>query len=397
MKFLVENIFNIDCASSYDLSSERNHPYFTCGFKQYYFKGDENMKFDVVVGNPPYQENDNGKRDDGAANASASPLYHHFFDLARKISNEKINLIFPARWLTGAGKGLDNFSKRMLNDTHIKSISIYKDSCKIFPNTEIKGGVMYLIYDKYYDGKAQVNFLDSDGELSKYTGYLNSAESGVFIPYGALVSIFQKIRAKENLTTNSIQTIVSGRKPFGLTTDFFKNPMKYDFPPVHSSREDATDIEIIGLENSKRITKYVSKNYPITVGLNLIKKWKVFAPYAYGSGKFGEVGPNLIVGHPGQISTETFLAIGPFDTEFEANAFVKYFKTKFFRALVGILKITQHSTTTYRFVPKLDFTKSNKEIDWLASVDKIDKQLAKKYGLNKEEFKLINTKVKTMN
>lgn len=396
MKFPIKNILDIDYASSYDLISELNQSYAADGLKQYYFKGDENMKFDVVVGNPPYQENDNGKRDDGAANASASPLYHYFFELAKKVSKEKVDLIFPARWLTGAGKGLGNFSKEMLNDTHIKSISIYKDSSKIFPNTEIKGGVLYLIYDKHYDGKAEVNLLDNDGKLSKYTSYLNSAESGVFIPYGELVSIFQKIKAKENLTTNSIQRLVSGRKPFGLTTDFFKNPMKYDLPPVNSSREAESDIEIIGLENSKRITKYVSKNYPITVGLNLIKKWKVFVPYAYGSGEFGEVGPNLIVGHPGQISTETFLAIGPFDTEFEANAFVKYFKTKFFRALVGILKTTQHSTTTYRFVPKLDFTKSNKEIDWLASVDKIDEQLALKYGLNKKEIELINTKVKTM-
>ncbi|RWZ42593.1 Eco57I restriction-modification methylase domain-containing protein [Lactiplantibacillus plantarum] len=355
------------------------------------------MKFDVVVGNPPYQENDNGKRDNGAANASASPLYHYFFELAKKISNEKIALIFPARWLTGAGKGLGNFSKDMLNDTHIKSISIYKDSSKIFPNTEIKGGVLYLTYDKYYNGKAQINLLDDDGKSSKYTNYLNSSESGVFIPYGELVSIFQKIREKEDLSLNSIQKIVSVRKPFGLTTDLFKDPKKYDFPPVYSAKKNPTDIEIIGLENSKRVTKYVPKDYPITVGLDLLDKWKVFVPYAYGSGAFGEVGPKLIVGHPGQISTETFLAIGPFDTEFEANAFIKYFKTKFFRALSGILKNTQHSTNTYGFVPSLDFTISNKEINWLNSVDKIDDQLATKYGLNKKEIDFINNKVKTMN
>lgn len=396
MKFPIKNILDIDCASSYDLISELNRPYAAYGLKQYFFKGDKNMKFDVVVGNPPYQENDNGKRDDGAANASASPLYHYFFDLAKKVSNGKIDLIFPARWLTGAGKGLGNFSKKMLNDTHIKSISIYKDSSKIFPNTEIKGGVLYLIYDKNYDGKTQVNFSDSDGKSSKYKGYLNSAESGVFIPYEELVSILKKIRAKEDLSTNSIQTIVSGRKPFGLTTDFFKNPSKYNFPPVHSLREDAMDIEIIGLEKSKRITKYVSKNYPISAGLKLINNWKVFAPYAYGSGAFGEAGPNLILGRPRQISTETFLAIGPFDTEFEANSFIKYFKTKFFRALVGILKTTQHSTTTYRFVPKQNFTKSNKDIDWSASVNKIDEQLAIKYGLDNKEIELINTKVKAM-
>lgn len=355
------------------------------------------MKFDVVVGNPPYQENDNGKREDGSVNASASPLYHYFFELAKKISNEKINLILPARWLTGAGKGLGTFSKQMLNDTHINSISIYKDSSKIFPNTEIKGGVLYILYNKKYEGDAEISVVDNDGDLSEFRGYLNSGNSGVFIPYGELVSIFEKVSKKDDFPNHSIQNIVSSRKPFGLTTDFFKSPTKHGLPPVYHSRREESDIEIIGLENMKRVSKFASGDYPISAGKQYIGKWKVFVPYAYGSGAFGEIAPTLVVGKPDQISTETFLAIGPFDTEFEAEAMVKYFKTRFFRALIGILKTTHHSTTTYGFIPLQDFKIANSEIDWSGTIDEIDHQLAFKYGLDNKEIDFLNKKVKKMN
>lgn len=359
-------------------------------------KGFKVMKFDVVVGNPPYQENDNGKREGGAANVSASPLYHLFFDLAKKISTRKISMIFPARWLSGAGKGLGNFTKEMLNDQHVKNITVLKDSSKVFPNTEIKGGVLYLTYDKNYTGEAQVTVFDSDSTVDSYLSYLNSGNSGVFIPYGHMVSIFEKVRNYSPSTTASVQDIVSGRKPFGLTTDFFKNPSKYNLPDVHKTKVNKDDIEIIGLENLKRVSRFADANYPIPTGKDLVDKWKVFVPYAYGSGIFGELAPNLIIGKPGQICTETFLIIGPFDTEFEAQSMVKYFRTKFFRSLVGILKTTQHSTTTYGFVPLENFSAQNTNIDWTGSISEIDEQLAQKYGLSDNERTFLNNKIKEM-
>ena len=121
--------------------------------------GDKNMKFDIVVGNPPYQLNDNGKRENGTVNASASAIYPDFFRLAKKLSKNKINMIFPARWLSGAGKGIKSFNKEMINDTHIRSMTLFKNSNLVFPNTDIKGGVLYLTYDKKYDGEVDIMVL----------------------------------------------------------------------------------------------------------------------------------------------------------------------------------------------------------------------------------------------
>lgn len=355
------------------------------------------MKFDVVVGNPPYQLNDEGKRDDGVANASASPLYHYFFDLAQNVATDKVNLIFPARWLNGAGKGLSSFSKKMLSDTHIKSLTLFKNSSKVFPNTEIKGGILYLTYDKCYEGKANITVIDNDDTVNTFSSYLNSEDTGVFIPYGELLTIYKKIALQVDLNKINMQNLVSVRKPFGLTTDFFKNPLKYNLPPVYSTKKSDDDLEIIGLEKLKRVSRFVPKKYPIPTGHNFINSWKVFVPYAYGSGTFGEIGPILLIGTPNQISTETFLAIGPFNTEFEARSMIKYFKTKFFRAMIGILKTTQHSTTTYRFIPIQDFSEKNKDIDWTRTIQEIDQQLYNKYGLDEKEIIFIKNKVKDMN
>lgn len=357
--------------------------------------GGSDVKFDIVVGNPPYQENDNGKRDDGTANASASPLYHYFFDLAKQISTDKINLIFPARWLTGAGKGLGNFSREMLNDTHIRSLTVFKNSSLVFPNTEIKGGVLYLTYDKNYNGEANITVVDSQNHTNSYKSFLNSANSGVFIPYGELISIYEKVVNEVDLTSQNIQKITSVLKPYGLRTDFFKNPKKYGLPDIFENRQDENDIEIIGLDKMKRASRFVPRDYPVPAGKETIGKWKVFGSYAYGSGEFGESTPELIIGKPFQISTETFLAFGPFDTEFEAVAFKKYFNGKFFRALIGILKTTQHSTTTYGFVPLQNFTQ-NSDIDWTMSISEIDKQLYRKYSLDQTEIDFIENNVKSM-
>lgn len=354
------------------------------------------MKFDVVVGNPPYQENDNGKRDDGAVNASASPLYHLFFNMSKNISNDKVSLIFPARWLSGAGKGLGNFSKEMINDTHIKSITVFENSKNVFPNTDIKGGVLYLTYDLEYEGKAEVTVIDSENETNRFKSYLNSAGSGIFIPYGELISIYEKVSEKENLSKNNIKSITSTRKPYGLSTDFFKSPAKYDLPKIYDANKDKEDIEILGLENSKRVIKYVPKDYPITKGVDSMYKWKLFSGKAMGSGTFGEKVPDLPIGKPGQIATETFIQIGTFNSKFEAESLQKYYYTKFFRALLGILKNTQDAPArVYEYIPLQDFS-INSDINWNMSLTEIDQQLYDKYNLTQEERDFIERKVESM-
>jgi len=358
------------------------------------------MKFDAVVGNPPYQENDNGSRENGAANASASPLYHKFEELSENISIVQ-SLIMPARWTTGAGKGLGDFSDKMINDNHIKKFTMYTRSQAVFPNTRI-GKIAYYLRNEKYVGETQISVHAQDSD-SKYKGELNTLNTGVFIPFKELVGALSKVMEKTDLKTENMQKIVSVLKPYGLRTDFFKNPSKYKLPGIFAERHNIDDIEIFGLENTKRTVKYLTHDYPIPRGLDMIDKYKVFAPYAFGDsqdrfigdeGQVKVIGP-AFVGEKGQIVTETFLQIGNFETEYEANALLKYYKTKFFRAFMAMVKTTQHSTTAFWLIPLQNFTEKS-DIDWTESISEVDQQLYVKYGLDEIEISFIEEKVKEM-
>lgn len=340
------------------------------------------MKFDVVIGNPPYQENDK------SASASAKPLYNKFFELSKKMSNETVSLIFPARWLSGAGKGLQKFTEEMINDKHIKSITVYKNSRKVFPDNDIKGGVMYLTYNKYFEGKTNITVVDKDNTISDYKGYLNSDGCGMFIPYKELLTIFRKVIKSSFI---SMDSLASSRKPYGLPTNFFTNNDE-----LSQQRERNDDIEIIGLIKGKRVKRYINKDFPFKSGKESIFKWKVFSGKAMGSGEYGEKLPDLPIGAPGVVSTETFIKIGDFGTEFEAAAVKKYFYTKFFRSLLGIIKTTQDAPSrVYKFIPIQDFTEKS-DINWKKSINEIDEQLFKKYSLSTEEINFIKNKVADM-
>lgn len=382
---LINKMRKLDVYEEYDLLSELIDKFDI---------GAEDMKFTAVIGNPPYQVNDNGVRDDGSANASASPIYNLFVEEAKKISRMQ-SLIIPARWATGAGKGLGSFTKTMINDQHIKTFVLHTNSRDVFPTVDIKGGVCYFLRDDDYSGKTNITIHTATSSKS-FEGELNSNNTGTFIPYLEMVTILAKIKQKTNdFEKNNIQSITSVRKPYGLSTDFFKNQSKYGLPPVDDVLKLSDDIEIVGLENAKRMSKFVRKEYPITIGKKDINTWKVFMPYAYGTGEFGEVGGRPMVGTPNQICTETFLRIGSFQSSFEAESLLKYYKTKFFRALVGILKTTQHATTTFGYVPLQNFTQES-DIIWNSSISDIDKQLYKKYNFSEEEINFIEVQVKPM-
>lgn len=354
----------------------------------------DDMKFDVIIGNPPYQQNDNGKRDDGSANASASPIYHHFVNQAIKMSQIQC-FVIPARWTVGAGKGLSKFTAQMLSDKHMKAFNYFSDSKEVFPNNDIKGGVCYFVRNTDYFGEANITVKTNEG-VNKSKRYLDSEDAGVFIPFGELADILHRVKNHTpNLADENMQKIVSVLKPYGLRTDFFHLPAKYNLPEIYEKRNNPDDLEIFGLYKTKRTSRFVPRDYPVPVGTYTIGKWKVFMPYAYGAGAIGETIPTPILGSPIQICTETYLRIGSFDTKKEAEALLKYIKSKFFRAMVGILKTTQHSTTTYRLVPLQDFT-PNSDIDWSKSIPEIDQQLYRKYKLDQREIDFIEEKVKEM-
>lgn len=369
----------------------------------------ENMKFDVIIGNPPYQLNDNGQRAEGAGvNASASPLYHKFINLARNLKPNYISMVVPSRWMV-SGKGLGAFRKDFLGDHRIRVLHDYPNSKDVFPNAniDIKGGVCYFLWDQYYNDKCQYCVHSENGKVC-VDKFLDE-DGDVVIRFPELSNIRNKVWAHPTLKgatgeqddPKRLSEIVSVRKPYGLPTDTISHPEKYNLPPMYDTPEAATKdgqcpLEIFGLIRNKRVKRYLPYDYPIKTGRDKIKKWKVFVPEAYGCGAIGEQIPSPILGSPIQVCTETFLRYGAFDTRQEAENALKYLKTKFFRCLVGVYKNTQHTTRrVYVDVPMQDFT-ANSDIDWGQSVANIDQQLYKKYKLNKVEIAFIEEKVKAM-
>jgi hypothetical protein len=372
-----------------------------------------NMKFDVIIGNPPYQEND------GGAQASATPLYNHFIDAARELNPHYLSMIIPSRWMVG-GKGLDKFRERMLKDRHMQSLHDFPSEGDVFNDVSIKGGVCYFLRNARYDGKCEIS-VHSNGEIATSKRYLDEGDAGVFIRDSMLIQILQQVWEHKDLqdVTDSmddehrISSMIDTRKPYGFPSDFIKDPAKYNYPPVYRTHEEAQKvaktvkaqsepaIKIYGLLRNKRVERYIPHDYPLRVGGDTVNNWKVFIPESYGCGAIGETIPtpilgSPILGSPIQICTETYLRFGKFDTEYEATAALNYLKTKFFRCLVGVKKITQHTTRkVYTEVPIQDFT-PNSDIDWSKSIREIDEQLYVKYGLSKEEVEFVENNVKEM-
>lgn len=350
----------------------------------------QTMKFDAIVGNPPYQMSD------GGAQASATPVYNLFVDVSKKLNANYISMIMPSRWMTG-GKGLDKFRDDMIHDKHFLVLHDYLNPKDCFNNVDIKGGVCYFLRDKNTESRCKIYSHTTEG-LYESTRYLAEENDDIFIRDNRLLQIKNSVFA---IQTEMFDSIVSARKPYGLEAETMLKASKYGLPDF-SNEPYKNGYRILGLgEKQKRMWKYIPKDYPIPKRNIALNKYKVFIAEAYGCGAIGEVAstPVLstpVLSTPGELCTETFLQIGPFETEIEATYCCKYIYTKFFRAMVGIQKQTQHTTQkAYRFVPLQDFT-NNSDIDWSKPVAEIDKQLYKKYNLAQEEIDFIEKTVKPM-
>ncbi|MCI1244823.1 MAG: Eco57I restriction-modification methylase domain-containing protein [Bacilli bacterium] len=340
-----------------------------------FFGGNKDMKFDIIIGNPPYQLND------GGAQASAKPIYQLFVDQAKALNPHYLCMIIPSRWMAG-GKGLDDFRASMLKDRHIRVLHDYTDAKECFPNNEIKGGVCYFLWNGKEEGKCKI-YKHTDGTISTSTRYLKEDGVDVFIRDERLIEILNKVKAKK---FKSFMDIVSPRKPFGLAGDFFKDPKKYDLPPI-SDKKIEGGITICGLdEHLQRVKRYVPQDYPLPKKTYL-HGYKMFMARNQGSGTFGEPFSVPMFAYDNEICTETFIVIGTFKTEQEMKNCYSYIKTKFFRALVGIRKLDQNaSQSIYEYAPLLDFTKP-----WN------DKELYAMFGLSDDDIKFIEENVQEMN
>jgi hypothetical protein len=339
----------------------------------------ENMKFDAVVGNPPYQET--------VENTSDNPIYHLFMDVAYSISSKSL-LITPARFLFNAGKTPKEWNNKILNDVHFKVISYFSNSNEVFPNVDIKGGVAITLRD------INKNF----GKTGAFTSFheLNSINDKVF-SHAKFESITNIVHLQNKFILKVLYSdfenykaiIGSNGKERRLTSPIFEQL------DVFSDRiQSNEDIKIFGLIQNKRTFKFINIKY-LDVHPN-INKYKVLVPKANGSGKFGETLSTPFIAEPNTGFTFSYISFGAFDNKEESESALKYLKTKFLRTLLGVLKVTQDNLpNTWAKIPIQDFT-INSNIDWSKSIPEIDQQLYKKYGLSQEEIAFIEEKVQPM-
>lgn len=320
-----------------------------------------NMTFDVVTGNPPYQLSD------GGAQASASPLYNLFVEQAKKLNPRYLSMIIPSRWFAG-GKGLDEFRRTMLNDTRIKYLFDYENANDCFPGVDIAGGVCYFLWERDYSGLCTVVNC-KNGITKQAIRKLN--EFDTFIRDTEAVGVIKKVQQQKEQTMSSV---VTSRKPFGLSTT--ERPM------------EKGDI-ILRWQNGEGPYERTK----ITVGVEMIDKWKVITSYvgydhAGNPGKDGKrrVLSKIDIIPPKTICTETYLVIGSFDTQREAENLVKYMKSCFFRYLMSVFMVSHHITKeAYRLVPVQDFKE-----EWT------DDRLYTKYGLTESEISMIEGQIRPM-
>jgi len=320
-----------------------------------------NMKFDVIVGNPPYQLSD------GGFGRSASPIYHCFVQQAKKLNPRYLTMIIPSRWF-GGGKGLDDFRVEMLNDDHIRKIVDFEDSSEVFPGVSVAGGICYFLWEQNTRGPCEVVNMQN-GIQAVSIRKLN--EFATFIRHSQAVPIIRKVLAKNEKRMNQQ---VSSYKPFGLRT--FVKPQKTGDIILHWQKGEGP-----------------YKRKDITVGIEMIDKWKVISSRSghEHAGNPGTDGTRRVLAKievlpPGTICTETYLVIGSYPEKGQARNLVAYMHTRFFRFLLSLFMYS-HSITkdTYAFIPLLEMTKR-----WT------DGELYKRYGLTKEEIDFIESRIRPM-
>lgn len=338
------------------------------------------MKFDFVIGNPPYQE-------ETVNNGRQMPVYNRFMEETYKVA-DCVELITLARFLFNAGQTPKAWNAKMLNDKHFKVIYYEPNASKIFPITDIKGGVAITIRDVKKDyGKIGVftEFKELNTILHKIMPTYDMSIADVSI--GAVPYRYTEVLRKErpeyvDLAGESYDLRTNALDKLGDKIFFEEKP------------DDEIYIKIHGLRNKKRACMFVNEQY-IDTPINF-KGYKVLLSKASGSGKFGEALSRMIISEPYSGHTQSFISVGNFDTKREAESAEKYIKSKFARTLLGVLKTTQDLTPDkFKYVPLQDFTESS-DIDWSQSVADIDQQLYKKYGLSSEEIDFIETHVKEM-
>lgn len=335
----------------------------------------KNMKFDVIIGNPPYQLSTGG-----SVESQAIPIYNKFVEQAKKLNPRFLTMITPSRWFTG-GFGLDQFRKSMLEDNRLRIIHDYLDAKDCFPGVQIKGGVCFFLWNRDNPGLCKV-YTHRNQTVSEVERPLLEQGLSTFIRWNEAVSIINKVRSKKE---PSFSTIVSPRDPFGL--NYFEGKREIMFKKFQK-KPLKNGIEIYSQGWLKDGISYTDRKY-ITTRNELIGKWKVYISKAYGASEDypHQILNKAFLGKPDSCCNMTYLVIGGYDKKETANNVISYIETRFFRFLVSLLKTTQNAyRQVYTFVPMQDFSES-----WT------DEKLYKKYKLTKEEIEFIESMIRPMN
>lgn len=301
---------------------------------------------------------------------------------AKKLNPRYLCMIIPSRWFAG-GKGLDDFRREMLEDDRLRVLHDYPIGADCFPGTRIAGGVCYFLWERDRHGECDVYSHKGDSITSHMERPLLEKGADTFIRINEAIPILRKV---QTLNEDSFSTIVSARKPFGLPSDFFADPRKYGLPQV-SETPIAGGISIVGTYKYKTVQRFVPKKYPFPSGQQYIGKYKVFVSQVLDNG-FDWTKERLrpFLGGPNDACTETFLCVGVYDSQEEAENVISYMNTNLFHLLMHLKKVSHHVVSkVYGFCPLQDFSRP-----WT------DQDLYEKYGLSAEEISFIEENIKPL-
>ena len=333
-----------------------------------------NMKFDVIIGNPPYQLNDGG-----GMGSSATPIYQKFVQQAKKLNPRYLTMIIPSRWFTG-GRGLDEFREEMLNDDRLRIIHDFIFAGDCFPGVEIKGGVCYFLWKRDEKGDCKIYTHEGNEITSEAERPLLENGLDTFIRYNEAIPILHKIKKYKE---TSFSEIVSANDPFGfdvrVENSYKRIKPKYKLKPFNNS------IAFYYNGWKKEGLGYIDRN-SVSKNTDWIDQCKIYIPKAWGIGNINKDWLQPFIGECHSCCTETYLVIGPLENIEIANNVISYTQTKFFHFMLSLVKITQNTMQkAYSLVPMRDFNES-----WY------DEKLYKKYGLNEEEIAFIESMVRLM-
>ena len=335
-----------------------------------------NMKFDVIIGNPPYQLSDGS----GGSTDSAMPIYNKFIEQAIKLQPRYLSMIIPSKWMMG-GRGLQSFRNLMMDEVHIRTIVDYEDSSTCFGGLHIDGGICYFLWDKNHNGRTDYTYISKKGETINSKTTLKNKYFKFVIRDNRVLSLLDKTHS-----TSRFSDIVSNVRPFGIRGYLFNSPERYpdsglQFNPFPGS------IKMFGVKGikggAKRVEGFVKADF-IKNNVNSINKYKVFFTTSYSTNAVNP--PEPILGDPGTACTETFLQVGTFNSKSEQENCLSYIHTNFFKVLLYFGKGTMHVTKdVFGLIPLQDFSKP-----WT------DEELYAKYNLTEEEIAFIESMIRPM-